>query len=235
MSAARAVLEQPGQEPVLLALLSRLEYEQLRPTLAQSARPIGVLLSHPAFIDQLALIDAVLPGRRNISIVASPQALPLLSALNEAAQQWSTCYPSRNTVPWQFNIAEASDAKALTGAIQKVLPHSNALLVLSNPVETAPATALTLLQAAAKAGLPVFTNSEAVVSSGALAALVPNQAELAQQAQNLVQRLHSAAPGTLLLENPHHFVVRTNSHVARQLNLVLPTDDELNSRLSPPN
>jgi putative ABC transport system substrate-binding protein len=226
--AARAVMEQPGHEPALLVLLNRLEYAQLRAAVAprQAERAIGVLLRHPTLIDHLTLIDTLLPGRRNIAIVASAQAEPLLGDLDEAAQQWLARYPERGNAPWRFNIAEASDATSLTSALQQTLPQSDALLLLSDSIDTRSATALTLLKAAAEAGLPVFTNNDAMVNMGALAALAPNPAQLAQQAQALAQRLQRAAPGTLLIETPRHFELRTNAHVARQLGIALPGDKE---------
>ncbi|MGQ2999583.1 MAG: ABC transporter substrate binding protein, partial [Variovorax sp.] len=58
--AARAAIERPGQEPLVLAMLSRLDYEGLRtsPALRRTDRRVGVLLRDPAMADQLALVGA---------------------------------------------------------------------------------------------------------------------------------------------------------------------------------
>ncbi|AZG11579.1 ABC transporter substrate-binding protein [Pigmentiphaga sp. H8] len=232
--AARAVVLRAGNEPVLLALLGRLEYEELRalPALRRPDRAIGVLLRDPAAAEQLSLIDAVLPGKRRVGVVTAPQAEPLMRELASAALTWPAQHPSRGGRPWAITAADAPDSHALTGALQTVVPASDALLVLPDPVGSTSAAALALLQSAATANLPVFATSEAMVRAGALAALVPGNAQLAEQAHALTLRLRQAPPGPPVVEAPRRLTVRTNPHVARRLGLALPPDDDLTAAVA---
>lgn len=231
--AARAVVQRAGTEPVLLALLGKLEYEALRslPALQQPGRPIGVLLRDPEAAEQLNLIDTVLPGRRRVGVVTSPQADVLLRELTAAALAWPGRHPGRSGRPWAIASAEAPDANSLTAALQSVLPACDALLVLPDAIGSNPASALALLQAAAAANLPVFATSDAMVRAGALAALVPPTAQLAEQAHELAMRLKRAPPGPPVVEAPKRLAVRTNPHVAQRLGLDLPPDDALTAAL----
>jgi putative ABC transport system substrate-binding protein len=201
--------------------------------LRRTDRPIGVLLRDPAASYQLSLIDAILPARRRVGVVMSPQGEPLKHELDAAAQRWPSRHPGRNPGPWIINVGTAADPYSLTAALQPVLRNSDALLILPDPVGTTSAAGLTLLQAAANANLPVFASSDAMVLAGALAALVPSTAQLAQQAQDLGRRLQQMGAGAPVVETPKHFAVRTNPHVARRLGLTLASDDELTNRLSP--
>jgi len=232
--AARAVVQRAGNEPVLLALLGRLEYEELRalPALRRPDRAIGVLLRDPAAAEQLSLIDAVLPGKRRVGVVTAPQAEPLMRELASAALTWPAQHPSRGGRPWAIAAADAPDSNALTGALQAVVPASDALLVLPDPVGSTSAAALALLQSAATANLPVFATSEAMVRAGALAALVPGNAQLAEQAHALTVRLKQAPPGPPVVEAPRRLTVRTNPHVAKRLGLALPPDDVLTAAVA---
>ena len=86
--AARAAIERPGQDPLVLAMLSRLDYESLKasPALRRTDRHVGVLLREPAMADQLALIDAVLPQKRRLGVVATAESEPIVRELQRAAQ-----------------------------------------------------------------------------------------------------------------------------------------------------
>jgi putative ABC transport system substrate-binding protein len=232
--AARAVVQRAGSEPVLLALLGRLEYEELRalPALRRPERAIAVLLRDPAAAEQLSQIDAVLPGKRRVGVVTAPQAEPLMRELASAALAWPAQHPSRGGRPWAIAAADAPDANALTGALQVVVPASDALLVLPDPVGSTSAAALALLQSAATANLPVFATSEAMVRAGAVAALVPGNAQLAEQAHALAVRLRQAPPGPPVVEAPRRLTVRTNPHVAKRLGLALPPDEALTAAVA---
>lgn len=77
-AASRATLEQPGEEPIVLAMLIRLDDEGLKPVPAfrRTDRRAGVLLREPAMADQLALVNAVLPGKRRLGVVATVESKP---------------------------------------------------------------------------------------------------------------------------------------------------------------
>ena len=228
-AAARAAVERPGQEPLVLAMLSRLDYENLKagsPALRRSDRRVGVLLRDPAMADQLALIDAVLPQKRRIGVVATPESEPLVRELQRAAQGGNPA--------WEVQVAYAPDAGSLASALRAVVPRSDALMVLPDLIGDDQAATLSVLRAGAGAGLPVFGASEGLVRSGGLAAAVSTPAQLAQQARRLGQKLASGGGGSSapLVEAAMPATVRVNATVARGLGLRLPEERELTERIT---
>jgi putative ABC transport system substrate-binding protein len=228
MPAARAALEKPGQQPLVLAMLSRLDYENLRatsPALRRGDRRVGVLLRDPAMGDQLALIGAVLPQKQRIGVVATPESEPLVRELQRAAQGASPA--------WDVQVEYAPDARSLAASLRAVVPRSDALMVLPDLIGDSQAATLSVLRAGAEAGLPVFGASEGLVRSGGLAAAVSTPAQLAQQARLLGQKLAGAGSGASpLVESATPAAVRVNVTVARGLGLRLPEERELAERLT---
>ena len=224
-TAARAALGRPGQEPLLLAMLSRLDYESLKalPALRRSERRIGVLLREPAMGDQLALVNAVLPGKRRLGLVVTGESEPMLRELQHAAANW------------QLQVEYAPDARSLGAALRAVVPRSDALIVLPDLIGENQAATLAVLRAGAGAGLPVFGSSEGMVRSGGLAAAVSTPAQLAHQARGMGARLAGAAGavgGAPLVESATPASVRVNPNVARGLHLRLPSEQDLAERVT---
>jgi putative ABC transport system substrate-binding protein len=229
VAAARAAVDRPGQEPLVLAMLSRLDYETLRagnPAFKRGDRRVGVLLRDPAMADQLALIGAVLPQKHRIGVVATPESEPLVRELQRAAQGANPA--------WEVRVEYAPDAKSLAAALRAVVPLSDALMVLPDLIGDNQAATLSVLRAGAGAGLPVFGASEGLVRSGGLAAAVSTPAQLAQQARLLGQKVASAGNNNSgpLVEAATPATVRVNATVARGLGLRLPEERELTERLA---
>ncbi|MCR6478583.1 ABC transporter substrate-binding protein [Variovorax sp. ZS18.2.2] len=229
VAAARAAVERPGQEPLVLAMLSRLDYEALKaasPALKRSDRRVGVLLRDPAMADQLALIHAVLPQKHRIGVVATPESEPLVRELQRAAQGANPA--------WDVHVEYAPDARSLAAALRTVVPVSDALMVLPDLIGDNQAATLSVLRAGAGAGLAVFGASEGLVRSGGLAAAVSTPSQLAQQARLLGQKVASASNNNSspLVEAATPATVRVNATVARGLGLRLPEERELTDRLA---
>ena len=221
--AARAALERTGSEPLLLAMLSRLDYESLKSSSAMRRpdRRVGVLLRDPAMVDQLALVDVVLPGKRRLGVVATGESEPLLRELQRAAQGWD------------LQIEYAPDARSLAAALKTVLPRSDALLVLPDLIGDDQAATLAVLRAAATAGVPVFGASDGLVRSGGLAAAVSTPVLLARQARTLGQKVAAGGgSGSPMVEAATPATVRVNLTVARALGLRLPDERELTERVT---
>ncbi|MEJ8815037.1 ABC transporter substrate binding protein [Variovorax ureilyticus] len=223
MAAARSAIERPGQDPLVLAMLSRLDYESLKtsPAMRHPERQIGVLLRDPAMADQLALIDAVMPRKRRLGVVATSESAPLVRELQSAAQGWD------------LQVELAPDAKSLAAALRVLVPRSDALLVLPDMIGDNQAATLAVLRAGAGAGLPVFGASDGLVRSGGLAAAVSTPAQLAQQARALGQKLAaSTGPNAVVVEAAAPATVRVNTTVARGLGLRMPEERELTERVT---
>ncbi len=223
IAAARTAIEAAGRGPLVLAMLSRLDFESLRahPALRRGDRPVGVLLSEPAMADQLALIDAVLPQKRRLGVVATAASAPIVRELQRAAEGWN------------LQVEYAPDARSLAAALRLLTPHCDALLVLPDLIGDSQAATLAVLRAAAAAGLPVFGTSDGLVRSGGLAAAVSTPAQLALQARSLGRKIAAApAAGRLLVEAATPATVRVNTTVARGLGLRLPEEQALTQRIT---
>lgn len=222
--AARSAIESDRREPLLLAMLSRIEFESLKasPGMRREGRRVAVLLRDPSMADQLALIDAALPQRRRLGVVATPESEPLLAELERAAGK-----------QWTLQVATAPDTKSIASALRGVISGSDALLVLPDAIGDDQAATLAVLHAAAGAGLPVFGASEGLVRSGGLAAAVSTPAQLARQAQAMGQKL-AAGPAGVVVESARPASVRVNQNVARGLGLRLPDERELSDRVAAP-
>lgn len=231
-AAARAALERPGSEPLVLAMLSRLDYETLKAAspaaLRRGDRRVGVLLRDPAMADQLALVNAVLPQKRRLGVIATPESEPLVRELQRAAQNANPA--------WDLQVEIAPDARSLAAALRALVPRSDALMVLPDLIGDSQAATLSVLHAGAGAGLPVFGASEGLVRSGGLAAAVSTPGQLAQQARQLGQKVASAGStgSGPLVEAATPATVRINATVARGLGLRPPEERELTERLAAP-
>ena len=222
MGAARSAIERPGQDPLVLAMLSRLDYESLKGTAAlrRPERQIGVLLREPAMADQLALIDALLPAKRRLGVVATAESEPIVGELQRAGQGWD------------LQVEYAPDAKSLAAVLRLLVSRSDALLVLPDKIGDSQAATLAVLRAGASAGLPVFGTSDGLVRSGGLAAAVSTPGQLADQARSLGRKLAaSAGTGGVRVEAATPATVRVNATVARGLGLRLPDERELTARV----
>lgn len=220
--AAQAAIDAPGQGPLVLACLSRLDYENLKTSAAlrHPERAIGVLLREPALADQLALIDTILPRKRRLGVVATTESEPVIEELQRAARGWD------------LQIEYAPDARSLAAALRRLVSRSDALLVLPDIGDNQAAT-LAVLRAGASAGLPVFGASDGMVRSGGLAAAVATPEQLAGQALLLGRKLgnNGGAP-VVLIEQAAPATVRVNTTVAHALGLKLPDAQELSARIT---
>ncbi|WP_162846648.1 ABC transporter substrate binding protein [Corticibacter populi] len=221
--AARSLLDAgDGSTPLLLALLSRMEYEALRqhPALLAPRRPIAILLRDPAPALQLALALAILPADARLGVVASADIDPLVQDLLQAAG------------PRDLVIGYAASASELAGVLQEVFQQADALLILSERLGNDANAGLSILHAASAQRKPAFATSEASVRAGALAAAAPDQRQLAEQALALGRRLARDRPaGGPWLEYAYPVSVYTNPSVATRLDIALPDAAQLSEHL----
>ena len=227
LDAARRLLDQAGQQgPLLLALLSRPEWDALRqlPALTHPQRPIAVLLREPAISTQVALAEAILPANSKLGVVATTSLEPMVQELQRNAR-------SKNLI-----IGYAADARALASTLQDVLPRSDGLLILSDRLGDETSAGITLLHAAATARKPAFATSEAGVRAGALAGAIPTPAQLAQQTLALSNYLSDQGtrppwpPALVAYARP--ISVYVNPNVAQRLGMTLPDTQLLAERVN---
>jgi len=223
-AAAREAIGRAGDQPLVLAMLSRIDYDRLKdnPALQRSQRRVGVLLREVPMREQLALIQAALPDKRRLGVVSTPAGDAVLHELREAARGWD------------LQVEIAPDANSIGQALRTLLPRSDALIVLPDLIGDDPAATQALLRSAASAGVPVFGSTEALVRSGGLAAVVATPAQQARQARALGRRLAVEPAGEragVQVETPTPVTVRVNPTVAQGLGLRLPSERELDQQV----
>lgn len=222
-TAARTALSDASDAPLLLTMLSHQDYSALLP-LAQSHTRVAVLLQDTAFMDQLLLIDAVLPSKRRLGVVVTPASELVLRELQRAI--------AADVRNWSLQLEWAPEPAALSAALRAVLARSDALILLPDAIGTNQAATLALLRAAAAGAVPVFGANAGMVRSGALAATVATPAQLARQALALGERLNNrTSPTAPMLEWARASQVHLNPNVARQLGLRLPGEEALTQHL----
>ncbi|MDM0044914.1 ABC transporter substrate binding protein [Variovorax dokdonensis] len=218
--AARSAVERQGSGPLVLAMLSRTEYEQIRSASTWPAgRRVGVLLREPPMAAQLALVGATLPDRRRLGVLAAAQSEALVHELERAAGS-----------DWTLRVSTVADVQSIGPALHVVLKDCDAVMLLPDAIGNDPTATAAVLRAAATAGVPVFGSTDAIVRSGALAAALSSPAQMAAQTQEIGERLSTGASGATV-EAARPTLVSVNSNVARSLGLRLPSEDELARRI----
>lgn len=216
-AALRAVMQSASREAVVAVLVSRSEVED-----AQAGRGgalYAIVTNQPAR-RQLALITLALPERRRIGVVYPPDAEPLLVEVRAEAKRLGV----------ELLARRSDSAAALSSALADVLPGSDVLLLLADPVSLAAGVAQSVLRSAAAARKPVVASTEALVRAGALAGVYTTRSQFVEEAADCIAQLQSGArPPAITL--PKRFSVGVNQSVAHALALEVPDEAQLQRAL----
>lgn len=205
-----------GGVPVVGVALTRHSYRQ-----ASAGRPRGhtALYWEPDPLLQLQLARQVLPGVRRVGVLLATPDEALLQSLQAAARQQRI----------ELVVRRRGDGESLVHALNAVLADSDLLLALEDPAVFSPATAKTLLLTSYRHGKPVIGPGGAYVEAGSVASVAVSLADIAD---SLAAWLAGVDPAALPPPRyPPRYSVITNPQVARSLRLILPSADELASRL----
>ena len=210
----------------MLAMLSRLDYESLKGKPGAAARrtaAIGVLLREPAMADQLALIDAVLPQKRRLGVVATHRIGTAGARTAARRPTAGTC--RSNTRP---------DAKSLAAALRTAGAAQRCADGAARPDRRQPGrdaggaargrrrrpAGVRHQRRAGALGRPGGRGLDARRNSRSRRALLGQKLAAARQRRGVL--VEAATPAT----------VRVNATVARGLGLRLPEERELTERLA---
>ena len=214
LAAAQAVFAQETalniSPPTLCLLIPRQSYERLVSAAGtgRGRRASAVFIDQP-LSRQLDLIRLALPNRVRVGVIFGPNSEALKDELREKARE-------RNLI---LHTAAVTEASGVYGALQKVLPDSNLLLALPDPVAVNASTAYGLLLASYRAQVPVVGFSEGMVRAGALLGLFSTASEQGKQGAEIVTRFLAGASDLPAPQYPNYFTVRANYSVARSLGL----------------
>jgi ABC-type uncharacterized transport system substrate-binding protein len=171
------------------------------------------------FIDQplsrqLDLVRAALPGRKHAGVVLGPLSGSLKAELRERSRERDLT----------VDEVEITDSSGVYNALQQVLPASDFLLALADPVVFNSSTVYGLLLTSYRARVPVVGFSEGLVRAGALVGLFSTARQSGRQGAEIAARALADDVGLPAPQYPRYFTVQVNHTVARSLGIAI--DDE---------
>ena len=227
LSAAQATIVREAALPTppltLCLLIPRQSYERLVPTRAsgRERRLSAVFIDQP-LSRQLDLIRIALPNRSRVGVILGPSSELLKDELRDRARE-------RGLVP---KLADVTEASGVYAALQKVLPESDLLLALPDPVAVNASTAYGLLLTSYRAQVPVIGFSEGMAKAGALLSLFSTASQQGKQGAEIVNRILAGAAEVPAPQYAKYFTVRVNFSVARSLGLRIDEEAALAAALA---
>ncbi len=208
----------------LCLLIPRQSFERLASSARAPAR--GRRLS-ALFIDQplsrqLDLLRLALPEKHRVGIILGPSSQGLADELRGRAHERGL----------SLNVARVSESSEVYRALQTVIPESESLLLLPDPVATNADTVYGLLFASYRAQIPVLGFSEGLHNAGAFVSLYSTARQQGRQGAEIARRVLSHEDGLPAPQHPRYFSVRVNTSVVRSLGLHVPEEAALSAALS---
>jgi ABC-type uncharacterized transport system substrate-binding protein len=224
--AAQAVVgtTSPGDAPPVLCLLvSRHAFEALqsRGGTADTQRISAVYVEQP-IARQLDLIQLALPGTTRIGTLFGPTSAALAHDLQERARE-------RGFTVNRIDVADAGD---VYNALQKVLPGSDVLLALPDPVAVNASTAYGVLVTSYRSQVPVVGFSRALSDAGALLAVYSTAQQQGRQGAEIAARVLTGDAALPPPQYPRYFTVAVNFFAARALGLAMENESTLAEQLA---
>jgi ABC-type uncharacterized transport system substrate-binding protein len=211
----------PVGPPMLCLLIPRQSFEKLASPHGGSERRLSAVFIDQPLSRQLDLLHLALPERHRVGIIVGPSSQELVDDLRSEAR-------SRSLNPTFAKVAESS---GVYSALQTVMPESDLLLLLPDPVATNADTVYGLLLTSYRAQIPVVGFSEGLLNAGALVALYSTARQQGKQGAEIASRILARTGGLPAPQNPHYFTVRVNASVARSFGLHLPAETVLHDAL----
>ena len=225
LAAAQAVMARgtsSSMPPATLCLLiPRQSFERLAPGAAsERTHRVSALFIDQPLSRQLDLVQIALPERHRVGVIAGPSSQELEGSLRSQAQ----------TRELSLTFARVDTSSGVYAALQTVMPVSDLLLLLPDPVATTADTVYGLLLTSYRAQKPVVGYSEGLLNAGALLSLYSTARQQGRQGAEIASSIlaHEPLPAP---QHPKYFTVRVNASVARSLGLHLPPEAALYSAL----
>lgn len=208
--------------PVLAVMLPQASYDALTARIASSPRALNVAaiyLNQP-WERQLDFLFAVLPERRKVGLLYSPDMQKELPHLREEIISHG------GSVMAQPVYSDAT----LFADLEKVLQSSEVLLAVPDSAIYSSSNVRNILLSTYRQNVPLIGWSQAYVNAGAVAALFSTPEQLAEQSVATVLGYAQTARWPLS-QYPHHYTIALNQQVARSLGIVLESDEAIRLRM----
>ena len=120
----------------------------------------------------------------------------------------------------------------LFSSLQTLLPNVDALLLFPDPLVVNRSSLQNLMLTTYRQRVPVVGYSQNLVDAGALVAVYSTPQQIGQQVAESIQRMLSARHWELPPPAyPKYFTIKTNSSVARSLDIEVPSEAVLAQRM----
>jgi len=217
--ATQYMLGRPATTSFISALIPRTAMQQMLSGIeGQNGLKAAFYVDQP-LSRRLSLVRSLLPKAKNLSVVLGPSSRGSIEdeLIREASSQGFT-----------LEIAEVESARQLSGLLQPLLKDSDGLLVLYDPVLTAPHAIKFLLYSAYQRRVPVFGYSQGYVKAGALASVYSSARGLGCQVGQSLEQENEASSSSERSDGikryfPEHYFYKLNHSVARSFSV--PTDN----------
>ena len=211
-----ALASQP-KVPVVCTLVPRLAVAE---ALSKSPGQATALYLDQPFERQLNLLEQILPHAREVGFIAGPTSQGVEPELAQALRDKGLRLHSQ---PYH-------SGDNIVSVLQR-FDHIDVVLAYPDPVVFSAENIYPLLLTTYHQNIPTLGFSSAFVDAGALAAVFSTPEQLGAQTAEIVAQCIATGQWP----RPHYprqFTVRTNAQVAKSLRLTLPSEQDLQRRLT---
>jgi putative ABC transport system substrate-binding protein len=192
--------------------------------LLKNRRDLGnfsaIVLDQP-FTRQFSLIKNILPEAKKIGVLLGPTSSQFVDLIKEEGE-------ASGLSVMEENVSLEPD---LIPKLKAALETSDALMAVPDPLIYSRETAQPILLTSYRQQKPVFGYSQSYVRAGALAAVYSSSKQFAKQAAEIAL-ISQQAPSLLPPpQAPKYFSVIVNYQVARSLNIILKSDEEIYQKI----
>jgi ABC-type uncharacterized transport system substrate-binding protein len=220
--AAEHIASQSNVGPTLFALIPADTFQRLRECcLGLGDGPVTAIFVGQPVDQQLRLIRALLPDALRVGVLLGPTSGQHTDEIRRSAER----------IGLEVRIENVVDPETIGLVLRRMAPDIDALLAVPDPLVFNRATIANILLASYRYELPVIGYSEALVRSGATAAVFSDVDQLAEATALTV--LDYCENGVLRPPGfPLDFSVGVNREVLRSLGLQAESEEALKKTLS---
>jgi ABC-type uncharacterized transport system substrate-binding protein len=223
LAAAQAVVSREESAPMpprtLCLLIPRQSFAHLAAR-RHDDRLSALYIDQP-LARQLDLLRLALPDKKRVGVIFGPSSQEIADELRGEAHAHAL----------ELSSIGITQSSGLYGALQTIMPSSDLLLMLPDPVAANADTVYGLLLTAYRAELPVMGFSEGLFNAGALVSLFSTARQQGRQGAEIAARVLADGGALPPPQYPRYFTVRVNANVARSLGLHVPSAESLGAAL----